>query len=166
MFGGRLPGCALDSVPGQALAAVEMWEEGGLTDQTRLPARLVTGGVGLCLHNLERAQWGPAPRAGTQILRKERTSSGAGFYFLHFQNPVVSVHRRRPHLLLHQDADPLQHPLAGVLIGNVGLDLKQSHMKTADGDELSFCEDTGKPGTIIKIHNPKMLKINSLNVCP
>lgn len=65
----------------------------------------------------------------------------------------VACSRWRPHLLFHQDADPLQHPLAGVLIGNVGLDLKQSHMKTADGDKLLFCEDTWKPGTITKMHN-------------
>lgn len=35
--------------------------------------------------------------------------------------------RRPPHLLFQQDIDPLQHPLAGELIGNVRLNLTQTH---------------------------------------
>lgn len=54
--------------PGETLEVVEMWEEGGFTDQTRVLARLVTGDIDLCLHNLERSEWRPVPSRAAQIL--------------------------------------------------------------------------------------------------
>lgn len=66
---------------GKIFGAVEMWEECRFTDQPLLLASLVTGSVHLCLHNLERAQWGPAPRAGAEVLRHKWETNEKSLFF-------------------------------------------------------------------------------------
>lgn len=53
----------------KTFGTVEMWEKCRFTDEPLLLASPVAGSVDLCLHNLERAQWGPARCAGAEILR-------------------------------------------------------------------------------------------------
>ena len=54
---------------GQIFSIVQMWEECRFTDEPRLLARVFTGSVRFGLHDLEHAQWGPAPFVTAEVLR-------------------------------------------------------------------------------------------------